>query len=163
VAQAKQLHVGDAAPDFALPDPSGKIIELSDFRGQAEVVLFFYPRDSTPGCTKEACAFRDGFAAFHDAGAVVIGISSDSAQSHQSFAQRLRLPFLLLSDSGGMVSAQYGVDKTLGILPGRVTFVIDKQGVVRHIFSSQFRPAKHVAEALRVLRELHGMPEAHPA
>jgi len=163
VAQAKQLQAGDAAPDFSLPSADGKTVALSDFRGRSEVVLFFYPKDNTPGCTREACSFRDSHAAFRDAGAEVIGISGDSGASHQQFADRLRLPFVLLSDRDGSVRARYGVAKTLGILPGRVTFVIDKQGMVRHIFSSQFRPAQHVQEALGVLRKLRARDEDTPS
>jgi thioredoxin-dependent peroxiredoxin len=152
----KQLQAGDPAPDFSLPAADGKMVALSDFRGRSEVVLFFYPKDNTPGCTREACSFRDSYAAFRDAGAEVIGISSDSGASHQQFAERFRLPFVLLSDHDGSIRARYGVAKTLGILPGRVTFVIDKQGMVRFVFSAQFQPAQHVARALRVLKEVRG-------
>ncbi len=132
------------------------MVSLADFKGRAEVVLFFYPKDNTPGCTREACSFRDSHAAFRDAGALVIGISSDSGASHQQFAERFRLPFVLLSDHDGSVRARYGVAKTLGILPGRVTFLIDQQGIIRFVFSSKFQPAQHVARALRVLKELRG-------
>jgi peroxiredoxin Q/BCP len=152
----KQLQTGDTAPDFSLPSADGKMVSLCDFRGRSEVVLFFYPKDNTPGCTREACSFRDSHAAVRDAGAEVIGISSDSSESHQQFAERFRLPFVLLSDRDGSVRARYGVAKTLGILPGRVTFLIDKQGIVRFVFASQFQPAQHVARALRVLKELRG-------
>ncbi|MGO9470530.1 MAG: peroxiredoxin [Isosphaeraceae bacterium] len=153
---SKQLQAGDAAPDFSLPAADGKMVSLADFRGRSEVVLFFYPKDNTPGCTREACSFRDSHAAFRDAGALVIGISSDSGESHQQFAERFRSPFLLLSDHDGSVRARYGVAKTLGILPGRVTFVIDRHGIIRFVFSSQFQPAQHVARALRVLKDLRG-------
>jgi peroxiredoxin Q/BCP len=153
-AQAKQLQIGDAAPDFTLPASDGKMVSLADFRGRSEVVLFFYPKDNTPGCTREACSFRDSHEAFCDAGAEVIGISSDSGESHQQFAERFRLPFLLLSDQNGTVRARYGVAKTLGILPGRATFLIDKHGIVRFVFSSQFQPAQHIERALRALQEL---------
>ncbi len=150
----RQLQAGDTAPDFSLRGADGKMVSLSDFRGRSEVVLFFYPKDNTPICTREACSFRDSHAAFRDAGAEVIGISSDSGESHQQFAERFRLPFVLLSDQDESVRARYGVTKTLGILPGRVTFVIDKQGIVRLVFSSQFQAAQHVARALGVLKEL---------
>ena len=156
MAKVKQLQAGDAAPDFTLPAADERMVSLADFRGKSEVVLFFYPKDSTPGCTREACSFRDSFEAFRDAGAEVIGISSDSGASHRRFAERYRLPFLLLSDHDGTVRARYNVAKTLGILPGRVTFLIDKQGIVRLVFSSQFQPAQHVAQALRTLKELRG-------
>ncbi len=130
------------------------MVSLADFRGRTEVVLFFYPKDNTPGCTREACAFRDRFEAFREAGAEVIGISSDSGSSHQRFAERFRLPFVLLSDHDGSVRARYGVAKTLGILPGRVTFLIDRQGIVRFVFASQFQPAQHVARMLGALKDL---------
>ena len=147
MAQAKRLQAGDAAPDFTLPAPDGKMVSLSDFRGRSEVVLFFYPKDNTPGCTREACSFRDSYEALYEAGAEVIGISSDSTESHQQFGERFRLPFLLLSDHDDAVRARYGVAKTLGILPGRATFLIDRHGIIRFVFTSQFQPTQHVAEA----------------
>jgi peroxiredoxin Q/BCP len=117
------------------------------------VVLYFYPKDDTPGCTKEACTFRDDYAEFEAAGAAVLGVSGDSSESHRRFAAKHRLPFPLLADPGGKVRRLYGVPATLGLLPGRVTFVIDGAGIVRHVFSSQLNPARHVAEALGVLRK----------
>lgn len=147
------VQVGDPAPEFTLPSSTGEMVSLSSFQGR-EVVLFFYPKDNTPGCTAEACSFRDSHQAFQEAGAEVIGISSDSETSHQRFAGRFNLPFLLLSDSKGEVRARYGVARTLGILPGRVTYLIDRDGIVRHIFSSQLQPAKHVTEMLAKLSEL---------
>jgi thioredoxin-dependent peroxiredoxin len=158
VAEKNTPQVGDPAPDFTLSAATGEMISLSDFRGRAEVVLFFYPMDNTPGCTTEACSFRDRYEAFRDAGAEVIGISSDSADSHRRFADRFQLPFRLLSDSDGLVWARYGVPRTLGLIPGRVTYLIDREGVIRHIFSSQFQPARHVSEALRVLQTIRGDP-----
>jgi peroxiredoxin Q/BCP len=148
------VPVGDAAPDFDLPDASGRRVRLSDFKGQRAVVLYFYPKDDTPGCTKEACSFRDHYEAFREAGAEVIGVSSDSVASHQSFARRHGLPFRLVADAGGELRKRYRVPSTLGLLPGRVTYVIDKQGVIRHAFNSQLSPARHVAEALAVLGRL---------
>ena len=145
--------MGDPAPDFTLPSATGEPVSLSQFRGRSEVVLFFYPKDNSPVCTAEACSFRDSYEAFRSAGAEVIGISADSVESHRRFAARNRLPFHLLSDADGSVRARYGVPRTLGVIPGRVTYLIDRQGIVRHIFSSQFQPARHVAEALRVLKQ----------
>ncbi len=142
---------GEPAPDFTLPDQNGDRVTLSSFRG-GWVVVYFYPQDDTPGCTAESCSFRDNFEDFTDAGATVIGISSDSVESHKAFADKHRLPFTLLADEGGAVRKNYGVAKTLGLLPGRVTYVIDPEGVVRRRFSSQFKPKKHIGEALAVIR-----------
>ncbi len=146
-----ELKAGDAAPDFELPDAAGNPVRLSQFRGRSAVVIFFYPKDETTGCTMEACRFRDDYARFKAAGAEVLGISGDSAASHAKFAAKYQLPFTLLSDTGGRVRKLYGVKKTFGILPGRATYTIDREGVVRHVFSSQSQPARHVEEALRAL------------
>lgn len=145
-----KAQIGTLAPDFTLPTQLGGDVNLRDFRGKM-VVLYFYPKDNTQGCTAEACAFRDSYEVFKGAGAEVIGISSDSTDSHQQFAGRHRLPFLLLSDEGGAVRKRYGVPAAFGLLPGRVTYIIDKQGVIRHIFSAQFAAEKHVTKALNML------------
>ena len=144
------LTEGQTAPDFTLPSADGTEVTLSSLRGKW-VVVFFYPKDNTTGCTAEACAFRDSHEDFTDAGAVVIGISSDSVESHQRFAAKHNLPFTLLSDTGGMLRSAWGVGKTMGILPGRVTYVIDPEGVVRKVFSSQFRATAHQTEALQTI------------
>lgn len=104
------------------------------------MVLYFYPKDSTPGCTIEACSFRDQYEVLREAGAEVVGVSSDDQQAHEAFVSKYNLPFVLLSDPGGSVRAAYGIKRTLGLIDGRVTFVIDREGVVRHAFSSQIRP-----------------------
>jgi peroxiredoxin Q/BCP len=148
------INVGDVAPDFSLPALRGGEVKLSDFRGKKNVVLFFYPRDSSPGCTREACSFRDAYQDFVDAGAELIGISSDSLEDHAAFASRFKLQMQLLTDAGGKVRAQYGIKRTLGLIDGRETFIIDKEGVVRHVFRSQVRVHKHVAESLAVLQSL---------
>jgi peroxiredoxin Q/BCP len=148
-----KVQVGDKAPDFTLVSASGKQVSLSDFLGQKSVVLYFYPKDNTAGCTAEACSFRDSYEVFKEAGAEVIGVSSDSVESHQGFAQQHRLPFILLSDEGGALRKRYGVPKMLGLFPGRVTYVIDKEGIVQHIFSSSV-PGPHIDEALKVLKTL---------
>jgi peroxiredoxin Q/BCP len=148
------VQSGQAAPEFELADSQGKRVRLADFRGKRAVVLYFYPKDDTPGCTKEACSFRDHYEAFRDAGAEVIGVSSDSEASHGKFATKHKLPFTLLADSGGKVRKLYGVPATLGLLPGRVTFVIDRKGIVRHVFNSQLQATRHVEEALGVLKRL---------
>ena len=152
---AGKVGVGDTAPDFALTSGSGETVRLRDPIGEKAVVLYFYPKDDTPACTAEAYSFRDGYEDFVEAGAEVVGVSSDSAESHERFAVKNALPFTLLSDGGGEVRKLYGVHSTLGIFPGRVTYVIDKGGVVRHVFSSQFGATKHVDEALEVVRVLN--------
>jgi len=142
------------APDFTLPSQSGKPVSLGDFLGKRQVVLFFYPKDNTLGCTKEVCAFRDSFEELGRLDAEVIGISSDSADSHKGFAEKHKLPFTLLSDEGGKVRRLYGVPSSFGLFPGRVTYVIDREGVMRNVFSSQIEVEKHVEEALRTLRSI---------
>jgi len=149
-----QVNVSDKAPDFTLPSQTGENITLSKFFGKKNIVLYFYPKDESRGCTKEACTFRDNYEVFKDLGAEVIGISSQTVESHQSFATHHNLPFILLSDIDSKVRELYGVPSTLGVLPGRVTYIIDKEGTIRHIFSSQFQPEKHIQEALDVLKRL---------
>ena len=149
-----RVGVGDPAPDFTLPSQSGEDVRLSAYRGERVVVLYFYPKDETAGCTAEACAFRDNYEVFTEAGAEVIGISSDSVESHEEFAAHHRLPFVLVSDRGGAVRKRYQVPTTLGLLPGRVTYVIDQQGIIRYVFAQQLNVAQHVEKALRIVREL---------
>ena len=149
-----RVDVGTVAPHFALPSQTGEMVSLEDFVGRKPVVLFFYPKDDTPGCRTEACAFRDDYEQFGMLDAEVVGISSDFVESHRSFAENHDLPFTLLSDEGGKVRQLYGVPSTLGLLPGRVTYVIDREGVVRHVFSSQLAASRHVEEALGTLRAL---------
>lgn len=148
------LTFGQVAPAFTLQDQSGQPVSLADFRGKQHVVVFFYPKDETAVCTKEACAFRDAYSVFCDLGAAVLGVSADSAASHAGFAQHHRLPFSLLSDPDGKVRTAYGVSKILGLIPGRETFVIDKSGILRHRFSSQLHAQKHIDEALAILKTL---------
>ena len=138
------------APGFTLPDQDGNEVSLVSLRGQW-VVVYFYPKDDTPGCTAESCAFRDAHEAFTDAGVRVLGISSDDVASHRAFADKHRLPFTLLADTDGAVRRSFGVKRTLGLLPGRVTYVIDPDGIVRKVFSSQFKPKKHIDEALATI------------
>lgn len=148
------IAVGDKAPDFQLHDQNGRQVALADFRGKKAVVLYFYPKDETPGCTKEACSFRDSYEDFVKAGAEVIGVSGDSVAKHQAFAEHHRLPFTLLADSGNALRKAYGVPSTLWILPGRVTYVIDQKGIVQHVFDSQLNATKHIDEALAVVKRL---------
>ena len=150
----QKIETGSKAPDFSLPDQQGRRVNLADFMGKTNLVVYFYPKDESYGCTKEACSFRDNYEVFKQAGAEVIGISSDDIASHQAFAANHKLPFILLSDKGKTVAEKYGVGKSLGIVPGRVTFVIDKQGIIRLVFSSQLSFDKHVEEALQMLKTL---------
>jgi peroxiredoxin Q/BCP len=153
------LDAGDKAPNFTLPKANGETFTLADALGRRTVVLFFYPKDDTPGCTVEACTFRDNYEAFAEAGADVVGISSDSAASHDGFASKHRLPMTLLTDAEGKVRALYGVKATLGFMPGRATFVIDKAGTIAHVFVSQLRVKSHVEKALAVVK---GLQQAQP-
>ncbi len=148
------IGVGDRAPEFDVPGADGTRLRLADVLTRGPLVLFFYPKDDTPGCTAEACSFRDAYAAFSRSGAQVIGVSSDSAGSHAAFSAKHRLPFPLASDSGGALRKAFGVPKALGVFPGRVTYVIDRAGAVRSVFNAMFAPEKHVAAALEVLKTL---------
>ena len=149
-----KLKVGDVAPDFSLPSNRGVDVALSSFRGERNVVLYFYPRDGSPGCTQQACSFRDSYEVFKRLGAEVVGVSGDDVESHEKFAAEHILQYILLSDKGDKVRKLYGASGALGLMPGRVTFVIDKEGVIRHIFTSQIQPEKHIDESLRILREI---------
>ncbi len=148
------LKEGDAAPDFTLPTQDGRELSLHDFRGAKNVVLYFYPKDFTMGCTAEAKRFSENYGMLHEMGAEVIGVSSDSVESHQGFAAECGVSFPLVSDGKGELRSLYGVKKSMGFAPGRVTFVIDKEGTVRRIFSSQLNPRRHVDEAIQTLKAL---------
>jgi thioredoxin-dependent peroxiredoxin len=152
-----KVEVGQTAPNFTLPDQDGRMVSLGQLRAQGPLVLYFYPKDATPGCTAEACAFRDSHEVFAGTGARVVGVSSDSPGSHRRFADRHRLPFTLLADPGGRVRSLYGVSRSMGLFDGRVTFVIDGSGVVRHSYSNQVKAARHAEEALTVVRKLVGV------
>jgi thioredoxin-dependent peroxiredoxin len=145
------VKIGEVAPDFTLPNQDGKLLTLSSVKGKV-VILYFYPKDFTSGCTKEACHFRDAYEDFTEAGAEVVGVSADSPESHRKFRDAYLLPFNLLSDEKGEIKKLYGVSGHL--LPGRVTFVIDKEGIVRHVFSSQTNMKAHVDEAMKILKSL---------
>ncbi len=148
-----KVTVGQMAPDFELKDKDGNLVKLSDFRGEKSVVVYFYPKDETPGCTAQACSFRDSYEEFKDAGAEVIGISSDGSSAHSGFAANHRLPFILLSDTTGKVRKAYGAYDLLGLIPGRVTFVINKEGKIIHKFDSQLSPTKHIKESLDAIKK----------
>jgi peroxiredoxin Q/BCP len=149
-----KVAVGDKAPDFVLPEQTNRSVHFAVVLGKGPVVLFFYPRDYSAGCTAQVCAFRDSYEAFKDAGATVIGVSADSTESHEGFSQRYRLPYILLSDKESVAQKLYGVDKIFGIVRSRITFVIDSLGLVHHIFSSQFNINEHIDDALQVIRSL---------
>ena len=141
------VAVNQPAPDFVLPGTDGTPLQLSSLRGR-KVVVFFYPRDNTRGCTAEACAFRDAYEELATAGAEVVGISSDSVESHGRFAASRGLPFPILSDRDGSVRRLYGASSAMLFgTTGRVTYLIDEEGVVRDMFSSVFRPLEHVRRA----------------
>ncbi|MDG6989192.1 MAG: peroxiredoxin [Nitrososphaerota archaeon] len=146
--------LGDRAPDFSLKAQDGRTVSLHDFAGSKNVVIYFYPKDFTAGCTAETKAFSENYDDILKLGAEVIGISSDSVESHGGFASECGAKFLLLSDPGGKVRETYGAKSSLGLIPGRVTFVVDKEGMVRHSFSSQLRPKQHIEEAVTALKAL---------
>ena len=154
------VKVGDKAPDFTLPSQIGDNVTLSEFLGKKNVVLYFYPKDETPGCTREACSFRDSYEELTKLGTEVLGVSAQNVESHKSFATHHGLPFILLADEGNKVRKLYGVPSSMGILPGRVTYIIDKKGIVRHIFNSQTQTQQHVEEAKNTLKELEKEQQA---
>jgi peroxiredoxin Q/BCP len=148
-----KIKIGDSIPTFTLLDQNNVEVKIKNKVG-TPLVIYFYPKDDTPGCTREACGFRDDFEDFADLGAEIFGISSDSPRSHKRFAEKYRLNFTLLSDSKKEVEKLFGVKRNLfGLLLERVTFVVDKEGIVRHIFNSQFEAKKHVQEALNILQK----------
>ena len=149
------IKVGSVIPEFSLPDQNGNIFEIKSVLGKKNLVIYFYPKDDSPGCTKEACSFRDQFEVFNEANAIIIGISGQSVESHLLFASKYRLNYTLLSDEKDKIRKLFGVPTNLlGILPGRVSYVVDKTGKVVYIFNSQTQATRHVDEALRILKEL---------
>lgn len=146
---------GDFLPEIVLPDQTGRWVDVKKETAGKNLVIYFYPKDDTPGCTRQACSFRDQYADFEDAGAVVIGISAQSPESHRNFAEKHHLAFTLLSDMDNQTRKQFGVPSDLfGLIPGRVTYIADKNGKVVHIFNSQIQVSKHVEEAIKILRQL---------
>ena len=151
----KKISVGSTVPSFELKDQFGNLFKLDSVVGKKNLVIYFYPKDDTPGCTAEACAFRDQFEVFKDADAMIIGISGQSVESHLDFAKKHNLNFTLLSDTGNKIRSLFGVPTNLlGLIPGRVTYIINKEGKVVFIFNSQNNAKKHVTEALRILNEM---------
>ena len=147
------LQIGDPIPDFSLFDQTGKSKTNKECKGKS-LVLFFYPKDDTPGCTAEACGFRDKYELFSLLGALVWGVSNDNKASHLKFAEKNKLPFPLLCDEDNSLRKQFGVPKVLGLLDGRVTYIIDSKGIIRHIFKDLLNGPQHVTEALRILEEI---------
>ena len=150
-----RIQIGDKSPDFELANQLGGRVRLYDLIGKQNIVLFFYPKDDSPGCTKEACAFRDSYEVFREYDAEVIGISSDSEDSHKKFSEKHKLPYTLLSDKEGKVRKLFGVPKTMRIFPGRVTYIIDKQGTVRDIFNSQLNFKGHIEKSKNILKSIN--------
>ncbi len=149
------LALGQKVPDVQFKKHDGATVRLSELIGKQTVVLYFYPRDDSPGCTIEACAFRDSYEDFLQAGATVIGVSSDSAADHKAFKAKHMLPFTLLTDEGGEAAKGMGVkNAAFGLLKGRVTFVIDREGVVQSRFDSAIRMKEHVNQALELVKRL---------
>lgn len=148
------INIGDKAPNFSLEQADGTPFVLEEALKECLVVLFFYPKDFTPICTAEVCAFRDSHQSFIDKGALVVGVSSDDKDSHRGFAKEHNLPYVLLSDPGDKVRKAYGATSMMGLLPGRVTYVIDQQGIVQMAFSSQLSSSGHMEEALKTVASL---------
>lgn len=147
--------VGSTIPSFELKDQHNNLFSIDSVLGKKNVVIYFYPKDDTPGCTAEACAFRDQFSVFEDADAIIIGISAQSVESHLAFAKKHNLNFTLLSDHGNKVRKLFGVPSNLfRLISGRVTYIVDKKGKVVFTFNSQTQAEKHVTEALRILNEI---------
>ncbi|MCR9289652.1 MAG: peroxiredoxin [Bacteroidetes bacterium] len=150
--QNQKIAVGDAIPKFELQNQNDETVAIESFFGKP-FVLYFYPKDDTPGCTMEACTFRDQYEDFREVGAEVIGVSADSPDSHKNFAKKHNLPFVLLSDHKNEVRKMFGVPSSMfGLLPGRVTYIIDEKGTVSHVFDSQMQAKKHVKEAIEHLK-----------
>ncbi|MCF6141446.1 peroxiredoxin [Flavobacterium sp. K77] len=150
----KELKVGDVIPHFSAIDTEGNLFDSKTVLGQKPLVIYFYPKDNTPGCTAQACSFRDQYEDFKELGAEVIGISGDSTSSHQKFAKQFKLPFILLSDSNKAIRKLFGVPTGLfGLMPGRVTYVTDKNGVIQMIFDSMMA-TKHIPKALQAIQKL---------
>lgn len=149
----KKIEVGDKVPSFTLNDQNGNLYTVNSTSGKP-MVIYFYPKDDTPGCTKQACKFRDEFEKFKDLEVTVIGISADNVASHKRFEEKYNLPFVLLADVNNEVRKLFGVSKSMIFLPGRVTYVIDKNGVVQYIFNSQFKTEEHIENALKKLKSL---------
>lgn len=153
MAQKSKLEVGDKIPSFTLLDQYGKAFSMENWLGKKAIVLYFYPKDDTPGCTKEACKFRDEYEDFTDLDAIVIGISSDNVASHKNFSDKYQIPFTLLADTEKTVRKLFGVPKSMGFLPGRVTYVINKKGEIIYLFNSMTKAELHVEKSIQFIKE----------
>jgi len=150
-----KFSIGSSIPHFALKDQNGNLFDIDSVKGKKNLVIYFYPKDDSPGCTKQACTFRDQFEVFQQADALIIGISSQSVESHLAFAKKHRLKYTLLSDEGDKIRNLFGVPTNLfGLIPGRVTYVVNKQGKIVYFFNSQTGAEQHVTEALSILKKL---------
>ena len=146
------LAVGDQLPSFSLKDQSGNTFNVDQFLGKTAMVIYFYPKDDTPGCTKEACSFRDSYEEFTDKNIKVIGISADDVESHRNFAEKYKLPFTLLADTDNKVRNLFGVKANMfGLIPGRVTYVVDKKGEIIFMYESQFKASSHIEESIKAI------------
>ena len=146
--------IGDKCPVFSLYTQENQLISVEDYIGKKNIIIYFYPKDNTPGCTKEACAFRDAMQNLNNLDCEVFGISADSIKSHKSFAQRYQLTFQLLSDSNNQVRKQFKVPANLfGLIPGRVTYILNKSGIISYLINSQTNPEKHIQETLDFIRK----------
>ncbi len=149
------IAVGDKCPAFTLKDQNENSFDIQSVLGEKIIVLYFYPKDGTPGCTAEACSFRDSYEDFKDLGCEVIGISSDTAKRHAKFAEKNRLSFILLADTDKKVRKLFDVPTNLfGLIPGRVTYIIDKKGIVRYIYNSLTNAAGHIEESINAVKSI---------
>ena len=149
------ISIGDTCPSFSLQNQDGVTININDFIGTKNVIIYFYPKDNTAGCTKEACSFRDAMQDLNNLDCEVVGISADNVASHKAFANQFRLTFNLLSDVGNSVRKSFKVPANLfGLIPGRVTYIVNKEGKVIHIINSQMNPDKHIKETIEIISTL---------
>jgi peroxiredoxin Q/BCP len=156
MTKKSKIQIGDNVPNFTLKDQNNNDFSIANYIGKKAMIIYFYPKDDTPGCTKEACSFRDEFEDFNDLNAKVIGISSDNVKSHKKFAEKYNLPFTLLADTNKDVQKLFGVPKSfLGLIPGRVTYIIAKNGEVKYIFNNFSNTEKHIVEAKRILKSIN--------
>lgn len=152
MSKINQIRIGDKVPEFSLPDQNGELFDISEYQGKRKLVIFFYPRDGSLNCTRQACYFRDIYDSFEEAEAEVVGISEQSVESHFDFARQNKLNYRILSDTNNRVRELFGVpSKAFGLIPGRVTYVVNLKGEIVYIFDSQTKVQKHVDEALRIL------------